>query len=103
MNAMASIFILAAGATVIALLAALLSYVSDKAREKKARLAKARLAQLREPQLGAYEKARIDRFLNEVNTGRMTLEQAQQGIGSEWIAAYGPTVRNRARMGGQSR
>ena len=103
MNAMASIFILASGATVIALLAALLSYVSDKARDKKAGLAEARLAQLREPQLGAYEKARIDRFLNEVNTGRMTLEQAQQGIGSEWIAAYGPIVRDRARMGRQSR
>jgi hypothetical protein len=103
MNTMPSIFILAAGATVIALLAALLSYVSDKARDKKADLVKARLAQLREPQLGAYEKARVDRFLNEVNTGRMTFEQAQHAIGSEWIAAYRPMPHDRARIRGQSR
>ena len=57
------------------------------------------LAQLREPQLGAYEKARIGRFLNEVNTGRMTFEQAQHAIGSEWIAAYRPIPRNRTRVG----
>ena len=44
--------------------------------------------QPREP-LGAYEKARIDRFLNEVNAGRMTSDEAQQAIGAEWIAAYG--------------
>jgi hypothetical protein len=69
---------------VIALLAVLLlSYVSDKARHRKADLVKARLAQLREPQLGAYEKARIDRFLNEVNTGRMTFEEAQQARSCE--------------------
>ena len=48
--------------------------------------------QPREP-LGAYEKARIDRFLNEVNAGRMTSDEAQQAIGAEWIAAYGPTRR----------
>jgi len=103
MNTMPSIFILAAGASVIALLAALLSYVSDKARDKKADLVKARLAQLREPKLGAYEKARVDRFLNEVNTGRMTFEQAQHAIGSEWIAAYRPMPHDKARIRGQSR
>lgn len=99
MNIMPSILILAVGAAVIALLGALLSYVSDKTRDRKASLAKARLAQIGEPQLGAYEKARIDRFLNELNAGRMTFEQAQQAIGSEWIAAYGPISRNRTRVG----
>jgi len=103
MNTIPFIFILAFGASVIAILAALLWCVSYKARDKKAGLVKARLAQLREPQLGAYEKARIDRFLNEVNTGRMTFEQAQHAIGSEWIAAYGPIPHNRARVGLESR
>jgi hypothetical protein len=40
--------------------------------------------------LGAYEKVRIERILNEVNTGRMTLDDAQQAIGTAWKAAYGP-------------
>ena len=64
---------------------------------------KSPLAQLHEPQLGAYEKARVDRFLNEVNTRRMTFEQAQHAIGSEWIAAYRPMPHDRARIRGQSR
>jgi len=40
--------------------------------------------------LGAYEKARINRFLNEVNAGRMTPGDAQQAIAAAWIAKYGP-------------
>jgi hypothetical protein len=102
MNTIPFIFILAVGASVIAILAASLWCVY-KARDEKAALVKARLAQLREPQLGAYEKARIDRYLNEVNAGRMTFEQAQHAIGSEWIAAYGPIAHNRDRIEGQSR
>ena len=43
---------------------------------------------LRRP-LGAYEKARINRFLNEVNAGRMTPDDAQQAIAAAWIAEYG--------------
>jgi hypothetical protein len=45
--------------------------------------------QLRKP-LGAYEKARINRFLNEVNAGRMTPGDAQQAIAAAWITEYGP-------------
>ena len=103
MNTMPFVFILGVGAIVITILAALLWCVSYRARDEKAALVKARLAQLRETQLGAYEKARIDRFLNEVNAGRMTFEQAQHAIGSEWIAAYGPIAHNRDRIEGQSR
>ena len=44
---------------------------------------------LREP-LGAYEKARINRFRNEVNAGRMTPDDAQQAIAAAWIAEYAP-------------
>jgi hypothetical protein len=95
MNTMPFVFILGVGASVITILAALLWCVSYRARDEKASLVKARLAQLRETQLGAYEKARIDRFLNEVNAGRMTFEQAQQGIAREWIAAYEPIVQER--------
>jgi len=40
--------------------------------------------------LGAYEKARIGRFLNEVNACRMTPGDAQQAIAAAWIAEYGP-------------
>jgi len=47
---------------------------------------------LREP-LGAYEKTRINRFLNEVNAGRMTPDDAQQAIAAAWIAEYGPSRR----------
>jgi hypothetical protein len=95
MNTMPFVFILGVGASVITILAALLWCVSYRARDEKAALVKARLAQLRETQLGAYEKTRIDRFLNEVNAGRMTFEEAQQGIAREWIAAYEPTVQER--------
>jgi hypothetical protein len=66
MNIMPSISILAAGGGVIAILAALLWYVSGQARLDHARLLKVRLAHLPEPQLGAYEKARIERYLYEV-------------------------------------
>ena len=44
---------------------------------------------LREP-LGAYEKARINRFQNEIHAGRMTSDDAQQAIAAAWIAEYGP-------------
>jgi hypothetical protein len=44
---------------------------------------------LRKP-LGAYEKARINRFLNEVRAGRMTPDDAQQAIAAAWIREYGP-------------
>jgi hypothetical protein len=40
---------------------------------------------------GDYEKARINRFLNEVNAGRMTPDDAQQAIAAAWIAEYGPS------------
>jgi hypothetical protein len=93
MNAMFLISVLAAVVSAIAILAALRWYVSCKARDEKADLAKTRLASLREPRLGAYEKARIERFLDEVNSGRMTFEEAQYAIGAEWIATYGPTPR----------
>jgi hypothetical protein len=44
--------------------------------------------------LGAYEKVRIERILNEVNSGTMTLDDAQQAIGTAWKAAYGPARRS---------
>ena len=93
MNTMPLLSVLAAVVSAIAILAALRWYVSRKARDEKASLIKTRLAQLHEPRLGAYEKARIDRFRNEVDAGRMTLEEAQHAIGAEWIAAYGPIRR----------
>ena len=40
--------------------------------------------------LGAYEKARIDRFLHAVHAGRITPDDAQQAIAAAWIAEYGP-------------
>jgi hypothetical protein len=43
----------------------------------------------REP-LEAYEKARINRFLNEVHAGRMTPDDAQQAIAAAWITEYRP-------------
>ena len=58
---------------------------------------RARLADVVEVRAGrrlcgplAYEKARINRFLNEVNAGRMTPDDAQQAIAAAWIADYGP-------------
>jgi hypothetical protein len=61
---------------------------------------RARLADLLEVRPGrrlceplAYEKARINRFLNEVNAGRMTPDDAQQAIAAAWIAEYGPSRR----------
>jgi hypothetical protein len=55
-------------------------------------LVKTLLGQLFDP-LGAYEKAWIDRLLNEVNAGRMTSDEAQQVMSAEWIAAHRPTRR----------
>jgi len=40
--------------------------------------------------LGAYEKVRINRLLNEVNARRMAPDDAQQAIAAAWIAEYGP-------------
>jgi hypothetical protein len=96
---MPSISILAAVCGAIAILAAGW-YVSRQARLELARLAKARLARLHEPQPGAYEKARVDRYLNEVRAGRMTFEQAQHAIATEWIAAYQPVPHSSARTDG---
>jgi hypothetical protein len=80
----------------IAFLAGCRSYISRRAHLVQARLAKARLAHLHQPQLGAYEKARVERYLNEVHAGRMTCEEAQLAIASEWIAAYQPIMHGRA-------
>jgi hypothetical protein len=44
---------------------------------------------LREP-LAAYEKARINRLLNEVKVGRMAPDDAQRTLAAAWIAEYGP-------------
>lgn len=40
--------------------------------------------------LGVYEKTRIGRILGEINSGRMSLDDAQQAIGVAWMKAYGP-------------
>ncbi len=93
---MPSISILATGAGTIAILAVWLWFVSRQARLEQTRLAKARLAHLHQPQLGAYEKARIERYLNEIHAGRMTCEEAQHAIATEWIAAYRPIMHGRA-------
>ena len=71
-------------------------YVSRRAGLAQDRLARFGPAHLpHRPQLGEYEKARVERYLNEIRVGRMTYEEAQHAIASEWIAAYGPTVPNR--------
>jgi hypothetical protein len=65
------------------------SYVS-RLRTRLADLLEVRPGgRLREP-LGAYEKARINRFLNVVHAGRMTPDVAQQAIAAAWIREYGP-------------
>lgn len=70
------------------------SYVSTF-RARLADLLKVRPdRRFREP-LGAYENARISRFLNEVHAGRMTPDDAQQAIAAAWIAEYGPRRRRR--------
>ena len=48
--------------------------------------------QMNEP-LGDYEKARIGDFMNDVNAGRITFEEAQQAIRAAWIASYRPSSR----------
>ena len=65
MNIMPSISILAAGGGVIVILAALLWFVSGQARLDHARLLKVRFAHPPEPQVGAYEKARNERYLSK--------------------------------------
>ena len=71
-------------------------YVSRRAGLAQDRLARVRASHLpHRSQLGEYEKARVERYLNEIRVGRMTYEEAQHAIASEWIAAYGPTVPNR--------
>ena len=97
---MPSISILAAAGSAIAILAIWLWYVSRQARIELAHLVKARLARVHEPQLGAYEKARVGRYLNEVRAGRMTFEQAQRAIATEWIAVYQPVPHSNARIDG---
>lgn len=97
---MPSISILGSVGGTIAIIAARLWQVSRKSRLERARLIKARFADLHKPQLGAYEKARIERYLNEVNAGRMTCEEAQHAIATEWIAAYQPMLHSRVRLVG---
>jgi hypothetical protein len=92
---MPSISVLAAGAGTIAILAAWLWFVSRQARLEQTRLVKARLAHLNQPRFGGYEKARVERYLNEIHAGRMTCEEAQHAIATEWIAAYRPIMRGR--------
>jgi hypothetical protein len=65
------------------------SYVS-RLRARLADLLEVRAGRKLHEPLGAYEKARINRVLNEVNAGRMTPDDAQQAIAAAWIAEYGP-------------
>jgi len=65
------------------------SYVS-RLRTRLAVLLEVRSGGRPRESLGAYEKARINRFLNEINAGRMTPNDAQQAIAAAWIAEYGP-------------
>ena len=44
----------------------------------------------------------LPRFGREMGTGRMTFEQAQHAIATDWIAAYQPMLHSRVRIG-QSR
>lgn len=88
--------ILGAAGGAMATLAAWRRYASRRARLAQARLAKVRLAHPHQPQLGAYEKARVERYLNEIRAGRMTCEEAQSALAAEWIAAYQPIMHGRA-------
>lgn len=88
MNIMPSISILTVAGAAIGILAILLWYVSREVRLEQAALVKARFAQLHESQLEAYEKARIDCYLSEVNTGRMTLEEAQRAASADRAAIH---------------
>jgi len=65
------------------------SYVS-RLRARLADLLEVRPSRRSREPLGANEKARINRFLNEVHAGRMTPDDAQQAIAAAWIAEYGP-------------
>ena len=60
--------ILGAAGSAITILPAWRPYVSRRAGLAEARLAKVRLAHLHQPQLGAYEKARVERYLNEIRS-----------------------------------
>lgn len=61
-------------------------------RARVAGLLKILSARRQRESLGAYEKVRVSRILSEANSGRMTFEQAQQSIGTAWIARYGPSL-----------
>ena len=98
MDIMPSTSILALAGTAIGILAIFLWYLSRAAQREQAALVKARFARLRESQLGAYEKARVDRYLNDVNASRPTPEEAQHGIAAEWIAAYRPMPHGQTRI-----
>jgi len=73
---MSSISILGLAGVAIAILAPWLWHVSRRAQLEQTRLVKARLTHSHDSQLGAYEKARVERYLNEAHAGRMTFEQA---------------------------
>jgi hypothetical protein len=78
-----SLFCILAGvSSVVAIVAALRWYISRKVRDEKAALVRTRLAQLHEPELGAYESDRIDRFLSAVNASRMTRRAPASSAGS---------------------
>ena len=98
MDILPSTSILALAAAAIGILAIFMWYLSRAARCEQAVLVKARLAQLRESQLGAYEKARVNRYLNDLNAGRLTPEEAQRGIAAEWIATYRPMPHGQTRL-----
>jgi len=83
----------------IGILVAWLRHVSRRARLERTFLAEARLTHTHESKLGAYEKARVERYLNEVDAGRMTFGQAQHAIAIAWIATYHPMRHSKVRIG----
>jgi hypothetical protein len=98
MDIMPSISILALAGAAIGIIAIFLWYLSRAARREHAALVKVHFAQLRESKLGACEKARVNRYLNDLNAGRLTPEEAQRGIAAEWIAAYRPRPHGQTRI-----
>ena len=66
------------------------SYLRGRISDIFARVLRAAPGQMNEP-LYDYEKARIGDFMNDVNAGRITFEEAQQAIEAAWIASYRPS------------
>jgi hypothetical protein len=96
MNSMLAISKRTGRVAVISMLADLRRRISRKIWLELNGRIRTRLGRAHETQLGAYEKARISRYLVEVNSGRMSCEDAQQSIAKEWIRAYGPGERHRS-------